>query len=270
MNRRFIVILAAGLALPLAVGCAHNDNHDTKPDTSKAQIQSEPSGLTASAAKSQQQQRQQQKWQGADRTASGNNATAAADYNEPSISAATFFAAGQLAEARGNYKVAAEQYTKAAETDAGYLMAIYRLGVVYSRAKDWNNAVATWNRYIEETNGTASAYSNLGFCYELMGDGANAEEAYKKGLVRDPKNQPCRVNYGLMLARHSRYDEAQQQFAMVLTEAEGHFNIASIMEQQGRIKEAKTEYQIALKLDPFLSDAKNRLANVEQSDAFSQ
>jgi tetratricopeptide (TPR) repeat protein len=185
---------------------------------------------------------------------------------EPTINAQTHFAAGQFAEAEGNFAAAAQQYEKACAAQKDYLWAQYRLGVVYSHMKEWSKAVAAWNAYIESTNGTASAYSNLGFTWELAGDSSRAEEAYKKGIARDPKGQPCRVNYGLLLARRGRIPEAVEQFQTCLTPAEVHYNLASVFEQQGRQKLARAEYEQALKLDPQLLDARTRLAAISVTE----
>jgi len=185
---------------------------------------------------------------------------------EPAIQAQTHFAAGQFAEAEGNFTVAAAQYEKACAAQKDYLWAEYRLAVAYSHMNDWSKSVAAWNNYIESTNGAASAYSNLGFTWELAGDSSRAEEAYKKGIARDPKSQPCRVNYGLLLARNDRTAEAVEQFKTCLTPAEVHYNLASVYEQQGRQKMARSEYQTALKLDPQMRDARERLAAINVNE----
>ena len=83
------------------------------------------------------------------------------------------------------------------------------------------------------------------------------------GIARDPKSQPCRVNYGLMLARHGRVDDGIAQMKPVLSEAEIHFNIGSVHEGLGRKELARLEYQKALQLDPKLKDASIRLQKLE-------
>jgi tetratricopeptide (TPR) repeat protein len=181
---------------------------------------------------------------------------------DPPVAAQTHFAAGQYAEAEGNYQAAASQYEQACKVQPDYLWAEYRLAVVQSHMKNWPKAIEAWNAYIESTNGVASAYSNLGFTYELMGDWSRAEETYKKGIEKDGTCQPCRVNYGLLLARRGRIPESVQQFQTVLTPAEIHYNLASVFEQQGRTKLARAEYEMALKLDPQMRDAKNRMAAI--------
>jgi tetratricopeptide (TPR) repeat protein len=175
------------------------------------------------------------------------------------ITADTHFAAGQLAESQDQIDRAAEQYTSAVKKDPRHRQAVFRLGVVYTKRKQYDRAVVTWQKYIDLTGGDPTALANLGFCYELAGRGDEAEAAYLRGIRKDPKNNPCRVNYGLMLARRGRFNEATLQLQAVLTPAEVHYNLASVYEWMGRKEQAKLEYRKALHLDPKMSDAQARL-----------
>jgi tetratricopeptide (TPR) repeat protein len=183
---------------------------------------------------------------------------------DPPINARTHFAAGQLAESQARLPEAVEQYKEAIRLDPKYADAMFRLGVVYAETSDFPLATQTWQKYIELTHGAASGYSNLGFCYELAGNPAAAEGAYKKGIEKDPKSEPCRVNYGLMLARHGRPNEGLLQLQAVLPAANAHYDLASVYEAMGQKKEAKREYQKALELDPTLDDAKARMASIRE------
>lgn len=180
--------------------------------------------------------------------------------HDPPIQARTYFAAGQLAESEGRLQQAVSEYKRALAEQPGYLDAMYRLGVVYARMKDYANAIETWNRYVTATHGSATAYSNLGFCQELAGNPAAAEAAYSQGIAKDPKSESCRINYGLMLARHGRPNEALLQLQVVLPPAKAHYDLASVYETQGRRPEARIEYHKAVELDPNLEDARARLA----------
>ena len=136
------------------------------------------------------------------------------------ISANTHFAAGQLAESEGRLPQAVEQYKQALALNPRQADAMFRLGVAYAELRDFPNAIQTWNRYIDLTGGSATAFSNLGFCQELAGNPPAAEAAYQKGILRDPRSEPCHVNYGLMLARNGRPVEGLHQLQIVLPPAQ--------------------------------------------------
>ncbi|HEY2588798.1 MAG TPA: tetratricopeptide repeat protein [Tepidisphaeraceae bacterium] len=182
----------------------------------------------------------------------------------PPITAKTHFAAGQLAESQGDLPTAIAQYQKALSLDPKYADAMFRLGCVQTAARDFPKAIDTWNRYVALTQGSATACNNLAFCQELAGNPIAAESAYRKGIERDPTNEPCHVNYGLMLARHGRPNEALLQLQSVLPPAKAHYDLASAYEQSGHKQEAKAEYAKALELDPNLEDAKAKLASLDQ------
>jgi Tfp pilus assembly protein PilF len=179
---------------------------------------------------------------------------------DPAITADTRFAAGQLAEAQGDVERALLQYREALKVDPKHLNTLFRMGALYTKAKRFNEAIATWEQYIKATNSAPAAYNNLALCYEQAGRLNEAEETFKRGIERDPQSATCRVNYGLMLARHDRIDDAIAQLRVSLSPAEVHYNLGSVQEQLGRKDAARAYYEKALELDPKLTEARTRLA----------
>src|SRR5450432_1739658 len=139
---------------------------------------------------------------------------------DPPINADTYFASGQLAESQGQTERAITQYREALKGNPKHVQSLYRLGIIYTQTKQYPIAIEVWRQYVKANNGSATAVSNLGFCYELSGQNAEAEKAYKIGIDKEPTNQACRVNYGLMLVRIGRNKEAVQQLSAVLRPAE--------------------------------------------------
>ena len=132
----------------------------------------------------------------------------------------------------------------------------------YVQLKNYREAVTTWHRYIEVTDSSAFGFSNLALTEELAGIPIDAEQDYKRGIAKEPGNAPCRVNYGLMLARRGRIAEATVQLQAVLNPAEVHFNLATVYELQHRREMAKLEYRRAVDLDPNFVDAREKLASL--------
>ena len=182
---------------------------------------------------------------------------------DPAINANTHFAAGQLAESRGDFGAAVSQYQAALKVNPQHQPSLYRLAVLYTNQKAYAEAITYWKKYVKATDESAGAYSNLALCEELSGRPEIAEADYRRGVHADPKNEQCRVNYGLMLARHGRISEATVQLQAVLSPAEIHYDLASVYQAQGRREEAKREYRKSIELNPELNDAKARLASLE-------
>jgi tetratricopeptide (TPR) repeat protein len=181
----------------------------------------------------------------------------------PQVTADTRFAAGQLAEAEGDYSKAIHQYKKALDLDPKHLPSLCRLGALYAQLKDYDTSIETWKRYIAASGNAPWAYGNLGYCYELAGYPDLAKATYQKGIDLDPHNAPCRTNYGIMLARDGKIAEALRMWSSVLTEGEIHYNLASVYQTEGRKEEAKGEFQKALECDPSLIDARSRLSQLD-------
>jgi tetratricopeptide (TPR) repeat protein len=182
---------------------------------------------------------------------------------DPPFTAATHFAAGQLAESQEAPMAALAHYQAALWINSHHRDSLFRVGVVYTKLKDWPNAIGAWKRYLKETKSDATAYANLGFCYDLAGRKSDAERAYQDGVGRDPTNASCRVNYGLFLAHAGRTEEAAAQWRAVLSEAQVHYNLGSIYEQENKRDQAKAEFRQALQHDANLADAKTRLAALD-------
>jgi tetratricopeptide (TPR) repeat protein len=182
---------------------------------------------------------------------------------EPKLTANTRFAAGQIAESEHDPVRAATQYEEAARIDPKATNALLRLGIIYTQSQQWDQAVGAWNRYIKATNGAAAGYSDLGYTLEMAGRLGDAENAFKTGIASEPRNESCRVNYGLMLARQGRIAEATTQMQVVLSSAQTHYNIASVLESQGKKPAARAEFQQAIVADPDMTDAKERLTALD-------
>lgn len=199
-----------------------------------------------------------------------NTNPAAQDSAEPKpqtpINASTRFAAGTLAEQQGDLSRAVEQYEAALKLEPAAPAALMRLGMVYTSMQQFDKAISIWHRYIKATNNSAAGYCNLGLTQELAQHIPESESAFKSAIAADPKNEPARVNYGLMLARQNRVEDAIAQLQVVLTPAEVHYNIASVMESQGKMDAAKSQYREALRLDPEMNDAKSRLSSLDTVD----
>ncbi len=185
------------------------------------------------------------------------------DSKDQPFTADTHFAAAQLAESQGQPDRAIEQYRLAIKLEPKHIGALYRLAMIETRNKRYPQAIAIWKEYVKASKNSATAMSNLAFCYDLAGQTAEAESTFQAGISHEPSNQPCRVNYGLMLARLGRADEALAQLLAVLEPGEAHYNLASVYEQQGSKDQARAEYRKALEMNPRLWEARARLSKID-------
>jgi Tfp pilus assembly protein PilF len=100
----------------------------------------------------------------------------------------------------------------------------------------------------------------LAQAFEFAGKSSDAEQAYRSGIEQHPDSVILRTNFGLMLVRYERIDEGRAEMVAVLTPAEVHYNVGSVLELKGDRPAAREEYARALRLDPEFIDARKRLA----------
>ena len=181
--------------------------------------------------------------------------TAVGAGEDPRFLAEARFVAGRNAQSHNKLQEAADLYAEALRFNPNFADAAYHLGVVNSLLQKYDRAVNNFWDYVRLTNQSAAAYANLGYAYELSGRTTEAETAYKRGIAQDPTQELCRVNYGLMLARAGREEEALAQLTVALSPADAHYNVGSIYELQGKKQQAREEYNKALQLDPGMWSA---------------
>ncbi len=199
-----------------------------------------------------------------------NNNTHLANEGQPDdpikdvpLNADTRYAAAQLEEAKGAYPLAIEQYKAALKLKPTHLGALYAMGCLQVQMRNYNGAIDTFNRYVKATGGSAVAYCDLAYAEEWAGKTYAAEADYQRAIKKDPQDENCRVNYGLMLARKGDMAEAAKQLGVVLPEAEVHYDLAAVYAARGNKPQARAEYEKALDLDPDLTDAKRKLASLD-------
>lgn len=193
------------------------------------------------------------------REARARETPVAEDTKPAEPTASVHVAAGDLALAQNNGDEAVKQYRKALEMDPSDDLAMYRLATVYAYARKFDDSIVMWQRYVGATGESAAGLSNLGRVYELSGDWKSAEAAYVKAIMKEPGNPTARTNYGIMLAKRERLDEAEAQLSKVLPPAEVQYNMGSVFEIRRDLTSARERYARAYQLDPTLIAAKQKL-----------
>jgi tetratricopeptide (TPR) repeat protein len=189
----------------------------------------------------------------------------AAEVVNPNVNA--HLAAAQLALNQNNLPEAIKQYNDVLAQDPDNKKALFNLGTLYVYQRQFDQAIAAWDRYVRVTDNSALAWSNLGRAHELAGHWKEAEVNYLRAIERDPQNKSARVNYGILLAKRDRPDEATQQLSTVLVPAEVQYNLGSVYELKKNYVKAKECFQKALSFDPELTVARQRLDQLQSVTA---
>jgi tetratricopeptide (TPR) repeat protein len=176
-------------------------------------------------------------------------------------------AAGDFAVNQGNRVEAIRQYEKALQLDPTGKIALYKMATLYTYDGQFDLAVATWQKYVDATNQSAGAYVNLGRANELAGKWKAAEVAYLRAINRESMNRAARVNYGILLAKRDRLDEAETQLGKVLRPEEVQYNLGSVHELRRDFAAASAAYTRAVEIDGNFTPARQRLSMLKSVTA---
>lgn len=130
------------------------------------------------------------------------------------------------------------------------LKAYNGLGVLADLADNFAEA-QTYYRLAELIDPRSALVQNsLGYSYYMAGQWADAELRYKRGVSYDGTYKPLWRNYGLLLARMGRYEEAVSAFEQVEKRAEASNDVGYVCLVEGKLDVAEQFFRSAIELSP--------------------
>jgi tetratricopeptide (TPR) repeat protein len=101
------------------------------------------------------------------------------------------------------------------------------------------------------------AHFNLGIAYGSLNSPQEAAE-YKRAVEIDPDYVPAYLNLGASLFGKGDYDEAIEMYRQGIQVnplvASLHYSLGLALAKQNKMAEAKTEMDLARKIDPKIAD----------------
>jgi tetratricopeptide (TPR) repeat protein len=125
---------------------------------------------------------------------------------------------GQAALFRGRLDEAIALFNKELETSPGNAMAFYRMGDAYTRQLQWDKAIGALQRSVWLNPYFSGPYILMGKAYQAKGDRGAAEGMLRRAIGYDPNNKTA------------------------------HYLLAQVLQQLGRVEDAKKEFDIAQRL----------------------
>jgi tetratricopeptide (TPR) repeat protein len=93
-------------------------------------------------------------------------------------------------------------------------MAMYLMGDVYSRQAKWSEAIAALQQSIWVNPYFSGPYILLGKAYTKTGLPGPAEEMLRRAVQYDPNNKIAHYLLGQLLQQTGRIEEARKEFAI--------------------------------------------------------
>ena len=167
----------------------------------------------------------------------------------------------------GDLDAAEQKYHGALALNPASAEALYSIGAVYTHRQDFQTALEWGERAVAADPGFKPAHA-------LVGNVLFGINKYKEALealaIADESNLMIRAQRGLCFEKLERWNEAEEHFRSVLENDRGyltrysvmasydqnpfsadvHHALARVLQQQGKIEEAKLHYHLTKRIDP--------------------
>jgi predicted CXXCH cytochrome family protein len=157
----------------------------------------------------------------------------------------------------GNREQSAAELLEALKIYPRLLRALTYLGITYGEAETAPTGAGILRVATRLYPDDAGAHFNLGIAYGSLNSSQEAAE-YKRALEIDPDYVPAYLNLGASLFGKGDYDEAIEMYRRGIQVnplvASLHYSLGLALEKQNKMAEAKTEMDLATKIDPKVAD----------------
>lgn len=212
----------------------------------------------------------------------------------------TFFNLGVLAEKLNRLEAALAAYKRAADNDPKHPQALFALGSMQARLGYLHDARRSFQRAAEINPDDARIQVGLAEVYEKLGDHALAESALRRVVALAPQNVLAQANLGILLNESRKFQEAsvilrkaseedggnariwsalgraqlelgdavaaesslRRSLSLDDTNPYAHNNLGVLLQRQGKRRDARKEFEVALRLRPEMEIARQNLEAV--------
>lgn len=169
--------------------------------------------------------------------------------------------------ALGDNEDALPHFQNAVRINAFDALGHINIGADLQEHQQWTAALAEYTKALPLTNDPnllSLAYKNLGSVYRQLGDFSRAEESYRQALQITPQDQVAFLALGV-LGREQRIHDLDLSLEKN-PDAGGYLKLGELLQQAGRMADARDAYQRALALGDKTGEARKALAALQLSD----
>lgn len=166
---------------------------------------------------------------------------------------------GQLQVARQKYRDVLEKDPK----DVDAIIGMARIDELNGQAGDAEQAL---QKAVNLSPDTSITHSALGRFYANQKRWTDATDAYNKAVLADPCDKDARYRLAVALVRRGDVAGALPHFIRTVGDAEAHYNAAVILNEEGRVREAQEQAEIAMAKKPDLAKARELLAAIRRPE----
>jgi len=160
---------------------------------------------------------------------------------------------------KGRHMEAIREFEKALSIDPRYARAHNGLGVSYDLLEDFPKAIQCYETALKIDPGLDYVWNNLGYSHFRQGDADEAITAFKNAISLNSGESRFHNNLALAYGEKGEYDLAFSEFKQGGDEAAAYYNMAQTYLKRGLYHEAKSNYALALNLNPSLTVARTEM-----------
>lgn len=202
-----------------------------------------------------------------------------------------WFNLGNLHQANGNLPQAQLAYQKAIEIQPNLAPLYNNLGYTLQQQKKWDEAISCYQKALQiqpncieaevslnnvlfiieklpkdKQSYYAKVNNKLGLNRAKANDFKGAEAYYRQAIVMQPDLAEAHYNLAVVLQEQGKFTEAavscQKALNLKPKYAEAYKQLGDSLQQQGKLEEAKNSYRQAFKLKPDYAEAYSNLVGV--------
>jgi tetratricopeptide (TPR) repeat protein len=147
----------------------------------------------------------------------------------------------------------------------------YDLGILRQQRNDLEAAESEYRlalRYASDQREAAQTHNNLGTLCSQLGRTTEAVTEYSEAIRLNPGEQNSYLGRGMIERQQEAMDAALRDFvsaAQIAPSAAALYWQGRVLEEQGRVADAASAYDNALRLAPDFQDARARLENLKKT-----
>jgi tetratricopeptide (TPR) repeat protein len=156
----------------------------------------------------------------------------------------------QLAEAK-------KELNRTRPQDPRFVPAMFDMAVACEREKQYNRALAMYQRVLRQQPNNTRAWANIGRVFLIQNRYRDAQRAFTRVKVLEKNDPSAGFNIGIINLEQKLPDDAIKEFRPLLTnpryQDRARYYIALALEELGDLKAATREYQlVSRKSDQFI------------------
>lgn len=169
---------------------------------------------------------------------------------------------GQLMEENGQYAEARKNYSDVIELQPKNVEAILGLARIDQISGNVDQAEQGFRRAAKLDSSSAAAQFGLGQFYASQKRWKESSQALTKAMLAAPDETRYRYALAVSLVHAGDVDSALPHFIRTIGEAEAHYNVGLILQEEGRWSDAERQFTLAVAKKPDLTAAQNWLAHL--------